>query len=121
METSGRNIEAVRCPTASFVEICASQHLHACTVRLRAANFWGSRMHFSSFLHTTKSLLVTLCLQTDRAEELGATFALEHEDHTLVNALRFFLNKKCAAPGKALLYQRVTQFTVCRSPTGRHC
>lgn len=30
---------------------------------------------------------------TDRAEELGATFALEHEDHTLVNALRFFLNK----------------------------
>ena len=43
-----------------------------------------------------------LCLQTDRSEELGATFALEHEDHTLVNALRFFLNKKCAVPGRSL-------------------
>lgn len=31
-------------------------------------------------------------------EELGATFALENEDHTLANALRFFLNKKCGPP-----------------------
>jgi DNA-directed RNA polymerase I and III subunit RPAC2 len=29
----------------------------------------------------------------DQVEELGATFALENEDHTLANALRFFLNK----------------------------
>ena len=27
----------------------------------------------------------------------GATFSLEEEDHTLANALRFLLNKKCAA------------------------
>lgn len=26
--------------------------------------------------------------------ENGVTFALEDEDHTLANALRFFLNKK---------------------------
>lgn len=30
-----------------------------------------------------------------QVEELGATFALENEDHTLANALRYFLNKKC--------------------------
>ncbi len=29
--------------------------------------------------------------------ETGATFAVEDEDHTLANALRFMLNKKCAA------------------------
>lgn len=31
-----------------------------------------------------------------QVEELGATFALENEDHTLANALRYFLNKKWA-------------------------
>lgn len=29
------------------------------------------------------------------AASTGQTFALEHEDHTLANALRFMLNKKC--------------------------
>lgn len=28
--------------------------------------------------------------------DTGVTFALEDEDHTLANSLRFLLNKKCA-------------------------
>mmetsp|Transcript_19376 Transcript_19376/g.58555 ORF Transcript_19376/g.58555 Transcript_19376/m.58555 type:complete len:102 (-) Transcript_19376:218-523(-) len=31
--------------------------------------------------------------EEDGFKELGATFAIENEDHTLVNTLRFFLNK----------------------------
>lgn len=34
-----------------------------------------------------------MACQDSEPEELGATFALDNEDHTLANALRFFLNK----------------------------
>ena len=36
------------------------------------------------------------------AEPASETFVLEHEDHTLANALRFFLNQKCAVPPLAV-------------------
>jgi hypothetical protein len=36
----------------------------------------------------------------------GTTFAIENEDHTLANSLRFFLNKRCALGGGATLDTR---------------
>ena len=42
-------------------------------------------------------------------EELGATFALEKEDHTLANALRFFLNKKWAEIRRRLLFAELAR------------
>ena len=36
--------------------------------------------------------------------DTGRTFALEDEDHTVANALRFLLNKKCAPLRAVLLF-----------------
>ena len=35
-------------------------------------------------------------------EPSSETFVLENEDHTLANALRFFLNQKCACSERVL-------------------
>lgn len=49
------------------------------------------------------------------AEDLGAgslTFSIDDEDHTLANALRFFLNKKCVRPAAPV---------ACTAPPARTC
>ena len=81
-----------------------------------AGAFWQVSVHFSqqydmqvelaSHLRTDMPCLAThyLPIEQDGAclplvesmdeSEFSATFALEDEDHTLANALRFFLNKE---------------------------
>ena len=71
----------------TFSVLNSSTHWRLCMGTPTAARLWFDAA-------TTGS--VSCGLQNEGAEELGATFALEHEDHTLANALRFFLNKKCA-------------------------
>lgn len=38
--------------------------------------------------------------------DTGRTFALEDEDHTLANALRFLLNKKCFSLSTAMRFAK---------------